>query len=1136
MNRSPSSMNLPRDVSKRRIPSPLPLSASPADIRQSIDSTSTLATPSPSMSSFGLQVVENQEAVDVPALIATAGSAEAAIHKLLLEKQTASSHNSQLWRLVEKQRAMILGLNRDLERALKDKERYRRKLKDHLVSSATLSTLHGEDSRPNLGDIDEGEPSHVLADSRMSSRQLTGPSPLSASTSMSLSLPMHSTPMRAPFANSKSEGTPPSLKSSNAVNTRAVTDGLPTDYSILEEQKALTDRKSPASLEVSPRMMEQPLISSPGLGPEVSDVYAPRLRGRDGDRGVDSPREEPQTHIQHARNPTPDSVSVQRSMSLDSGTISDVGSPHIAQVQTYESLNSVNAVMLDSTGSVQKQPDLVPVATSTEGSPWLLSQPSEQHAQTNSNIPRPLNITSKPTIPSPSATLFPRSPLAPPQSRYSPTSATYTTASSPQLPQPSASMVRSRSPNISERIVSAPNVIDHPSASQSGIIRSSDGIFRGFMSEHYAGMLLPPSALQSVHIKVDSARLRPLKMTHGVKLNDDHAVIVLAVCSRPDDICLWKVEKSVASVLYLDQQLRSLNTKLRSKMPDRNLFTGHAPARIDARRAALTTYFGQFLDMAMSDSASTVLAEFVSADAVGVDVERHMTDNASADHSGIRKDGYLTKKGKNFGGWKTRYFVVEKTVLNYYESPGGAHLGAIRLQSARIGRQTIPADMSDEEVDNQYRHAFMILEPKKQDPTSHLRHIFCAETDEERDTWVFTLQYSDLKQGEDKEITPVSISAKEVEPEYEPMRQPTSSPHNTVVRKGPKLQKSMGDVHRGSTAGARGAEGLQSKSSNALRAVGYAEVVAAEAPIIGPSISTSGDPLPNLSISSSIADTEESAPSAHPSISGPSNATVIHDSESWSSKPAKEPKERERKRSIFAFRSKSSTDTNAAVAASSQTPPAGPEKLRIVFGAPLIAACELASPKDVDVYLPAVLYRTMEFLHAKNALQEEGIFRMSGSSMAIKALRERFDNEGDVNLLTSTEDFQDVHTIASLLKLYLRELPANILTREAHGDFLKAADLEGDLRIQALNVLVNRLPRANREVLGQLSSFLKEIVDSEAINKMSVRNGKHHHIFGSGCANGTSWNRLCTDTQPTRTSHLVICHGSPCNLRTTTAT
>lgn len=43
--------------------------------------------------------------------------------------------------------------------------------------------------------------------------------------------------------------------------------------------------------------------------------------------------------------------------------------------------------------------------------------------------------------------------------------------------------------------------------------------------------------------------------------------------------------------------------------------------------------------------------------------------------------------------------------------------------------------------------------------------------------------------------------------------------------------------------------------------------------------------------------------------------------------------------------------------------------------------------------------------------------------------------EGDVNLLASDE-FWDPHAISGLLKSFLRELPASLLTRELHFRFL----------------------------------------------------------------------------------------------------
>lgn len=43
--------------------------------------------------------------------------------------------------------------------------------------------------------------------------------------------------------------------------------------------------------------------------------------------------------------------------------------------------------------------------------------------------------------------------------------------------------------------------------------------------------------------------------------------------------------------------------------------------------------------------------------------------------------------------------------------------------------------------------------------------------------------------------------------------------------------------------------------------------------------------------------------------------------------------------------------------------------------------------------------------------------------------------EGDLNLLASDE-YWDPHAIAGLLKTFLRELPASILTRDLHLRFL----------------------------------------------------------------------------------------------------
>lgn len=109
--------------------------------------------------------------------------------------------------------------------------------------------------------------------------------------------------------------------------------------------------------------------------------------------------------------------------------------------------------------------------------------------------------------------------------------------------------------------------------------------------------------------------------------------------------------------------------------------------------------------------------------------------------------------------------------------------------------------------------------------------------------------------------------------------------------------------------------------------------------------------------------------------------------------------------------------------------------IRQVFGVTLEQAMEQGRVQP-GYELPAVVYRCIEYLNAHKAKLEEGIYRLNGSSAVIKSLKEKFNHDGDVPLLAS-EEYYDIHAVAGLLKLFLRELPNSVLTRELHKDFLQ---------------------------------------------------------------------------------------------------
>ncbi|KAJ3068830.1 hypothetical protein HDU99_003093 [Rhizoclosmatium hyalinum] len=102
-----------------------------------------------------------------------------------------------------------------------------------------------------------------------------------------------------------------------------------------------------------------------------------------------------------------------------------------------------------------------------------------------------------------------------------------------------------------------------------------------------------------------------------------------------------------------------------------------------------------------------------------------------------------------------------------------------------------------------------------------------------------------------------------------------------------------------------------------------------------------------------------------------------------------------------------------------------------------------------------------------------------------------FNVDGDVDLIrySSHIDMVDVHAIAGLLKLYLRELPNPVLTKNLHGEFLNIINLDDrNDRVTTLAHLLSQLPRANYTLLETLISHLLSIVQSSSTNKMSVMN------------------------------------------------
>ncbi|XP_029465488.1 rho GTPase-activating protein 22 isoform X2 [Rhinatrema bivittatum] len=135
---------------------------------------------------------------------------------------------------------------------------------------------------------------------------------------------------------------------------------------------------------------------------------------------------------------------------------------------------------------------------------------------------------------------------------------------------------------------------------------------------------------------------------------------------------------------------------------------------------------------------------------------------------------------------------------------------------------------------------------------------------------------------------------------------------------------------------------------------------------------------------------------------------------------------------------------------------------------------------------PLLVEQCVDFIRERG-LDEEGLFRMPGQANLVKELQDAFDC-GEKPLFDSSTD---VHTVASLLKLYLRELPEPVVPFAKYEEFLSCAQLlskDEDEGKKELAKQVKSLPQANYNLLKYICKFLDEVQSYSSINKMSVQN------------------------------------------------
>ncbi|KIW35064.1 hypothetical protein, variant 1 [Cladophialophora immunda] len=123
-------------------------------------------------------------------------------------------------------------------------------------------------------------------------------------------------------------------------------------------------------------------------------------------------------------------------------------------------------------------------------------------------------------------------------------------------------------------------------------------------------------------------------------------------------------------------------------------------------------------------------------------------------------------------------------------------------------------------------------------------------------------------------------------------------------------------------------------------------------------------------------------------------------------------------------------------------------------------------------------------------LDVEGIYRTSGSTHHIMELRQQFDHDADaVDFRNPAAFHDDIASVTTLLKHFLRDLPDPLLTAAQYREFIQAAKIDDDIvRRDSVHALVNALPDPNYATLRVLAIHLFKVAQHSARNKMTHSN------------------------------------------------
>ncbi|KAI8577153.1 hypothetical protein K450DRAFT_302122 [Umbelopsis ramanniana AG] len=137
---------------------------------------------------------------------------------------------------------------------------------------------------------------------------------------------------------------------------------------------------------------------------------------------------------------------------------------------------------------------------------------------------------------------------------------------------------------------------------------------------------------------------------------------------------------------------------------------------------------------------------------------------------------------------------------------------------------------------------------------------------------------------------------------------------------------------------------------------------------------------------------------------------------------------------------------------------------------------------------PLIVTRCIDAVERLGGLHREGIYRVSGRQSAIDKLRQCFEREEEALEFGKGDAPADVLAIASILKIYLRELSEPVFKFKLSDRLSYSKIPDKELRIMNLLTRILHLESPNYDTLKVLIQHLANVSSQAEINKMNIQN------------------------------------------------